>query len=383
MSDLPDFDPGFSTAAMRGIWCTAQRVKRLLEVESALAMACARAGLIPTRAAHAIQRAAAKPVEDAAAIIEEGWTAGTPILPLLEHLKQHLEHEEAEFLHHGATSQDVLDTGTMLQVRDGLLALRRQLFGLADGLVALIERHPSEFVMGRTLFQPAVPIRFAFRVAQWLVPVLDLLDEVTANASRLPVQLGGPVGDLSSFGKAAATVVSAFAQELTLSAPKSSWHTDRRPVLAVTSLVEQIARHAATIGADVLILSQSEVGEVHLPEGRSSSMPHKANAFSAIRAIAAARACHGVATVLTGAHPHELERAAGSWHAEWFALPLVFQTASAALESAAAAVSKLVFDPDRAEANLAGAAPPTTLHADDAVSTAVARYHVLAARFGP
>jgi 3-carboxy-cis,cis-muconate cycloisomerase len=383
MGDLPDFDPGFSTAVMRGIWCTARRVHRLFEVESALAMACARTGLIPTRAAHAIQRAAAKVAVDPAEVLEEGWAAGTPLLPLLEDLKQRLEPEEAEFLHYGATSQDILDTATMLQVREALLVLRGMLFVLAGGLVAIIERHPHDFVMGRTLLQPAVPIRFAWRVAQWLSPVLELLDDVTATAARLPVQLGGPAGDLSSFGKAAATIVNAFAQELTLSTPPTTWHADRRPVLMPASLAEQIARHAATIAADLLILSQSEIGEVRLPEGRSSSMPHKANAISAIRALAAARACHGVMTVLTGAHPHELERAAGSWHAEWFAVPLVFQTASAALESTSEAVAKLVFDRARAEANLGTAPLPSPAQADEAVSTAVAKYRALAARFGP
>src|SRR5262249_28278113 len=155
-----------------------------------------------------------------------------------------------------------------------------------------------------------------------LVPVLDLLDQTTAAAAGLPVQLGGPVGDGSPFGKAATTVVHAFAQELSLSAPASAWHSDRRPVLSAAALVDQIARHAATIAAALVVLSQSEIGEVRLPAGRSSSMPHKANAISAVHALAAARCCHGVMTILTAAHPHELERAAGSWHAEWFALPL-------------------------------------------------------------
>lgn len=197
------------------------------------------------------------------------------------------------------------------------------------------------------------------------------------------MQLGGPVGDGSPFGKAATTVVHAFAQELSLSAPASAWHSDRRPVLAAAALVDQIARHAATIAAALVVLSQSEIGEVRLPAGRSSSMPHKANAICAVHALAAARCCHGVMTILTGAHPHELERAAGSWHTEWFALPLVFHTASAALEAITDGVSKLVFDGARAEANLGGVSPSPTPHADEAVNAAVARYRALAARFGP
>jgi 3-carboxy-cis,cis-muconate cycloisomerase len=383
MEISPDFDPGFSTDAMRAIWCTEQRVRRLLEVESALATACARSGLIPNRAAHAIHRATGAASVDPTAMLTEGWTAGTPILPLLDEIRRHLGQEEAEFLHYGATSQDILDTATMLQVRDALLALRTTLFGLAGSLVSIIERHPDEFVVGRTLLQPAVPIRFAWRVAQWLVPVLDLLDQTAAAAAGLPVQLGGPVGDGSPFGKAAATVVQAFAEELSLSAPTSAWHSDRRPVLAAATLVDQIARHAATIAAALVLLSQREIGEVHLPAGRSSSMPHKENAIGAVHALAAARCCHGVMTILTAAHPHELERAAGSWHAEWFALPLVFHTASAALEAITDAVSKLVFDRARADANLAGASLSPTPHAEEAVNAAVARYRVLAAQLGP
>jgi len=227
MEVVPGFDPGFSTAAMRAIWCSERRVRRLLEVESALATACARSGLIPERAARAIQRATTAASVEPTTLLTEGWTAGTPILPLLDEIRRHLAQEETEFLHYGATSQDILDTATMLQVRDALLALRATLFGLAGGLVSIIERHPDEFVVGRTLLQPAVPIRFAWRVAQWLVPVLDLLDQTAAAAAGLPVQLGGPVGDGSPFGKAAGTVVRAFAEELSLSAPASAWHTDR------------------------------------------------------------------------------------------------------------------------------------------------------------
>jgi 3-carboxy-cis,cis-muconate cycloisomerase len=167
------------------------------------------------------------------------------------------------------------------------------------------------------------------------------------------------VGDLTPFGDCFDTVVHALAEELRLAAPPIPWHTDRGPVLRVTNLVERTVTASARIAADLMLLAQPEIGEVQLPSGGSSSMPHKRNPMLAVRALAAARACHGVATVITGAPPHELERAAGSWHAEWFAVPLVFHTASAVLSATRDAVFGVTFNATRALTNI-----PTATYRD-------------------
>jgi 3-carboxy-cis,cis-muconate cycloisomerase len=352
MDERPDFDAGFSTREMSRVWSAEHQVRRLCEVEAALANACATAGRIPVESAAAIAAACRQNVPEPARLLAAGFVAGSPVIPLIEHLRSKLPAIHAAFVHHGATSQDIIDSGAVLQTRDALLVLRSFALSLSDGLVALIERHRDDVVMGRTLLQLAVPMRFAWRVARWLDPLLDALEEFDAALLHLPLQLGGPVGDLSPFGESFDQVAESVAEELRLVVPTVSWHTDRGPVLRVTSLVQRTVTAAASIAADLVLLAQREIGEVELPGGGSSSMPHKRNPMLAVRAVAAARACHGVATVITGAPPHELERAAGSWHAEWFALPLVFHTASAVLEATRDAVAGVTFNVTRALTNI-------------------------------
>jgi 3-carboxy-cis,cis-muconate cycloisomerase len=375
-----DFDPGFSTEAARGIWSNEARVRRFCEVEVALAHACADAGLIPRKAAGDIERAVAALSVDASELLADGWHAGTPIVALLRHLRKTLEPAEAAFVHFGATSQDIIDTATMLQAREALTDLATTLEAVSDALASTIERHSRDWVIGRTLMQPAVPMRFAWRVARWLEPVLEHLETIRAAAMALPVQLGGPVGDASTFGEAGPAVVEAFAKRLGLAVPTISWHTDRRPITSLASLGARCATIAATVASDLLLLSQHEVGEIRLPAGGSSSIPHKKNAMVAVRALAAARACHGVAGSVVGAPPHELERAAGSWQSEWFALPMVFHTAAAALDATRQAVSAMEFDARRAAENLGDVSLPNPAQADRLVALVVERHRRLRKR---
>jgi 3-carboxy-cis,cis-muconate cycloisomerase len=383
MQGSGDFDPGFSTEAARRIWSAEARVRRFCEVEVALGHACADAGLVPKKAAGEIERAAAALSIDASELLAEGWQAGTPVVVLLRHLRAALGPAEAAFLHFGATSQDIIDTATMLQARDALADMARTLEAISDALARAIERHPRDWVIGRTLMQPAVPMRFAWRVARWLEPMLEHLEATRAAAVALPVQLGGPVGDSSTFGEAGPLVVEAFAKRLGLVVPTISWHTDRRPITSLASHGARSAGLAATVASDLLLLSQHEIGELRLPAGGSSSMPHKKNAMVAVRALAAARACHGVASVVTGAPPHELERAAGSWQSEWFALPMVFHTAAAALDSTREAVSAMEFDARRAAENLGGVSLPNPAQADRLVALVVERHRRLRKRAPP
>jgi 3-carboxy-cis,cis-muconate cycloisomerase len=352
MESRPDFDAAFSTHEMKRVWSAEAQVRGLCQAEAALANACARVGRISLEAASAVVAACAGDIPDPARLLSAGFVAGSPVIPLLEHLRSVMPPAHSASLHHGATSQDIIDTAAMLQVRDGLLVLRSFALSLADGLVGLIERHPDDVVIGRTLLQLAEPMKFAWRVARWLDPLLESLEELDQALPGLPLQLGGPVGDLTSFGDSFDDVSRAMAGELRLGAPPLSWHTDRGPILRVTNLVERLVTAVARIAADLVLLAQPGIAEVAVPSGGSSSMPHKRNPISAIRAVAAARACHGVAAIITGAPPHELERASGSWHAEWFAIPLVFHTASAVLESTRDSIAALSFDAARAKANV-------------------------------
>jgi 3-carboxy-cis,cis-muconate cycloisomerase len=358
MTELPTFDPGFSTPALTAVFSAPARVARMLEVEGALAEAGAAAGVVPPEAASAIVAACAGVTVAADELLVEGWRAGTPVVPLLDIVRAGLDPTAAPWLHHGATSQDVIDTALVLQLRDALGLIDADLRTLAMDLRALIERDGATTVMARTLLQPAVPIPFGLRVARWMAPAVHGLRDLRAVRAALPVQLGGPAGDLAAYGDAAPRVVEAFAQRVGLRAPDLPWHTDRTPITTAVAAVAAVARTAATIAVDLALLAQAEVGEVRMRPGGSSSMPGKRNPIDAVRAVAAADACAGLAATVTGARPHELERAAGGWHTEWLAVPLAVQTAGAAVAAVGEAVAGAELDPARAAANLGAATTP-------------------------
>jgi 3-carboxy-cis,cis-muconate cycloisomerase len=365
---------------MREIWCAEARVARFGEVEAALAHAAAEAGAIPAAAASAIATACAGVSATPGSILAEGWNAGTPVLTFLEQVRRSLPPEYTPYLHFGATTQDIVDTTQVLQIRDAFEQLSGALLAIAGHLVESIEKYPTAAVVGRTLLQPALPILLSWRLACWLEPIVALAEEIVAARARLPVQLGGPVGDLSSFRGGGERVVEAFATRLALSVPPMPWHTDRGPIVSSVAVAVRAAGLAEKIAADLLLLSQSEVAEVALPSGSSSSMAHKKNAIGAVRAVAAARACRGVAHIVGSAPSHELERAAGSWHAEWFAVPLAFHTAGAALEAVSTCVAGAVFDAKRAAENLGQHSPPDTSDARRLVARVVERYERLRER---
>ncbi len=335
MTGLPTFDPGFSTPAMTVVWSAEARVAAMLDVEQAVAAAQAEAGLIApdelgaiTAAIHGV--AARLDASLAAQILTAGWDAGTPVIPLLVAIR---EGAPLELLHHRVTTQDIVDSAMMVQVSRAL----RVVDDLIDRVVAVL--HPSigvigvigdQPVMARTLLQPAAPTTVAGRVQRWIDPLVRRRAELAATGARLPVQLGGPIGDRAGL---ADDVVAGVARRLGLTAVDHAWHTDRAPISEVVALVERTVSWVAKIAYDVVLLSQPEIGEVQVRAGGSSAMAHKRNPIDAVRALAAADACHGAASIITAARPHEFERAAGSWHAEWFAIPLVFHTAAAALDA--------------------------------------------------
>ncbi len=319
--------PGFSTEALADLYTARSTVAAMLEFEAALAMALADAGIAPHAEAEQVAEACRGGVGDPEAILASTWENGTPIIALREAV------DAGEWFHHGATSQDAIDTGQMLQAGRALEILDDQLRSIAGRLRDLTAEHRDQPHMGRTFLQDARPSTFGFRTATWLDAVLDHMSELMEQRSTLPIQLGGPVGTGASYGEAGEEIAERIASRLGLSVPEISWHANRSRVLSLAQAVERSARTAAKIGTDIALLSSSAVGEVSVRSGASSSMPHKQNPIDSIRAIAASSACAGAVAMLTSAPPHELDRAVGGWHVEWTALPLVFQTAGAAIEA--------------------------------------------------
>lgn len=327
--------PGFSTTRMDEIFALSSRVAAMAAVESAVASAQGAAGEIPAGAAAAIVAACHEPV--GTEILAQGWQVGTPVLGLLDILRSRLPESAHPFLHHELTTQDVVDTATMVLLSDALRHLGDLAADAASSLRGIIERSGGVATMARSFLQPADVTTFGFRTARWLSELDHARHDI--SDAQAPVQIGGLIGDRMGI---ADTVVDAVAAQLGLLAHRP-WHTDRSPLIAIVNVATNLAHWADKIGGDIAQLVQ--LGEITTRAGGSSAAAGKRNPIDAMHAMAAAEACLGIATVITQAKPHELERGLGSWHAEWFAVPLVFQTAGAAVEAIGAALASLDVEP--------------------------------------
>jgi 3-carboxy-cis,cis-muconate cycloisomerase len=327
--------PGFSTARMDDIFSPTSRVAAMAAVEAAVAAAQGAAGDIPAEAAGAIVAACNEPID--AQILADGWRVGTPVLGLLDALRSRLPDDADEFLHFGLTTQDVVDTASMLLAGEAIAHLGDLADDAADSLRSIIECFGSIATQARSFLQPADVTTVGFRTARWL----DQLDRTRRRMGSVdrPLQLGGLIGDRMSI---ADDVMIDVAGRLGLDVGRP-WHTDRSPIINLVTLATDLARWADKVGGDIAHLVQA--GEITTRAGGSSAATGKRNPIDAMRAMAAAEVCLGIATVITHAKPHELERGLGSWHAEWFALPLVFQTVAAAIEATGAALASLVVEP--------------------------------------
>ena len=319
----------------------------MLNFEAALAQSQADLGLIPEHAAAAITAACSTEIDDAHGLLSEGWHAGTPLAPMLTVIRRRLPDTLHRYLHYGATSQDALDTATMLQIRRAFYHLFAELLPLVDRLHSLADEHRHTPAMARTLLQHAQPTSFGWTVSRWLSPLIAAGRALQAALGSLPVQLGGAVGALSAFPDQGTALVRQLASRLSLQAPAIPWHSDRTPVLRPLQVLTELALALRKASGDLVLLAQGDVAEVRMRAGVSSAMPHKQNPIDATRALAAAEAClHACAALYTG-RAHELERAVGGWQLEWLYVPLAFNTSAAALVATKAAFVSLTVENTR------------------------------------
>ena len=326
----------------------------MLDAESALAKAGAAVGLVPEDAAARIGEACRAELYDAARLAGDGRAVGNPAEPLVRELRSAAGDEAADYVHLGATSQDIVDTAAMLVSRRAVALVLAELDRLAGGCAALARAHRSTPMAARTLLQQAVPTTFGLKAAGWLVSVLEARARLAAvRDERLAAQLGGAAGTLAALGDEAPEVVRLYAEELGLAEPVLPWHTNRQRLAELGAALDGAAGAAAKIGRDIVLLAQSEVGEVaEAPGGRSSTMPQKRNPVRSTLAVACARLAHAHAGVLLGGLAHEHERAVGGWHAEWEALSGALAFAGGSAAAAADAVTGLEVDAERMRANL-------------------------------
>lgn len=329
----------------------------MLDFEAALARAEARAGVIPEGAAAAIAEKCDLELFDVSSLLREEAVAGTLPIPLVRALTGQVRDDARGFVHWGATSQDVIDTGMVLQVRDGLDLLVKDLLEVAAECVSLVERFRRAPMPGRTLLQHALPITFGLKAARWLALTVRRarrLDEL--RAETLVLQFGGAAGTLAALGSEGVRVSELLGEELGLRVPELPWHAERDAVAEVVTALGIVSGAMGKIATDVALLSQTEVGEVAEGggggKGGSSAMPQKRNPVDATAAIASARLTLGLIPVVLSSMVQEHERGAGGWQAEWTAVPAAFEFTASAVARVRSALRELEVDPERMRANL-------------------------------
>lgn len=335
---------GLTTPEMSRLFSAESIVGAMLEFEKNLALAMAESGLVTDRSAGSIAASCDASMFDAELILATTWDAGTPVIRLVEEIRGRVGEEDRGWVHHGATTQDVIDSAHMLLASKALSELTRHLWRVANRLHDLVLAHRDQPQMGRTLLQHAGPTTFSMRAVGWLDPTLRHIKALATARSLLAIQLGGPVGNRAAYGEKASEVGSALARRLGLVDPGIAWHTDRSRIRELSGSISGVAATMAKIAMDTALLAQTEVAEVSTRPGGSSSIEGKRNPIDAVRALAASDVVSGAASILERARPHELDRGLGSWQAEWVALPLLFQAASASVEATAASLETLEVD---------------------------------------
>jgi 3-carboxy-cis,cis-muconate cycloisomerase len=321
-------------------------VTAMLRAEAALLRALVRAGVAPGETGAAADAVAAVTEADVPAreLAVEAVRAGNPTVALVRRLRALVGEEHARWVHFGSTSQDILDTALMLVASEVARRAEADLLRVADALARRIDESRDVMAVARTLTQQAMPTTLAMRLSGWLAGIHDAVDKVSACTAP-PVSLGGPVGTAAAYGARGPAVLEAFAEELGLRAAVSSWHTRRTPMVDLTTAMTVAVESCGKIAADVLVMSQSEVGEAREASGGpSSAMAHKANPAQSVLVAAAARQLPGAAAVLMGSAAPEQERPAGAWHAEWQPLRTMLRLAGATAERTADLVTDVRFD---------------------------------------
>jgi 3-carboxy-cis,cis-muconate cycloisomerase len=349
-----------ATEALSHVFCDTAVLEAMLEFEAALARAEARAGIIPAVAAAAITEAVKAAGFDIAELARQALRAGTPAIPLVRMLTDRVRLKDAAaagYVHWGATSQDVVDTATMLLLKQSRAVLAADHERVVNGLRRLSDEHASTVMLGRTLLQPAPPVTFGLKAAGWLAALRRGWARVTSRFDEaLYLQFGGASGTLAALGDRGIAVSELLAEDLGLKCADAPWHGHRDRLAALLAALSIYTASLGKMARDISLLMQFEVSEAAEPggggRGGSSTMPHKRNPTACVLAIAAAQRTPGLlANFLTGML-QEHERAAGGWQAEWPLIEGIVQAAGVALESMAEVAEGLSVDTARMRSNI-------------------------------
>jgi 3-carboxy-cis,cis-muconate cycloisomerase len=355
-ADSPILGTLYGSDAMRAVFDETTYFQRMLDVEAALARVQGRMGIIPADAAAAIVAAARVEnlrTEDLAA---SARNVGYPVVGLVAGLSK-AAGKAGGWTHWGATTQDIMDTATVLQVRDGLDLIDTELSAILTALTSQADKHRATVMAGRTHLQQALPVTFGLKCAIWAMPFLGHQQRLKQLRPRVEVvEFAGAAGTLASLGDQGIPVMEALATDLGLGAPLTPWHVCRDGLAEAVNFLGLVCGTLAKIATDIILLAQTEVGEVAEPyvagRGQSSTMPQKRNPIASEYILAAARMVQGLVPVMLGAMAQDHERATGPWQAEALALPQAFVLTHGALLHTRAITEGMVVDASRMRANL-------------------------------
>ena len=350
------FRDAFGTPRMREVFSDRALVDRYVEVEIALAKAEAKCGVIPRDAAEAIATHANASALDFDLLREETDNVGYPILPLVHQLAKQCG-EAGRYVHWGATTQDIMDTAVVLQLRDALSLVEQDISALRQILAGLSRRHRDTPMAGRTHLQQALPITFGYKTAIWLAMFDRHAERLQQLKPRVLVgQFAGAAGTLASLGDKGFEVQQALCEELNLGVPASTWHVARDGFAEAVNFLALVTGSLGKIAFDIMMMASTEFAEAYEPfvkgRGASSTMPQKRNPISSELMLAAAKAVRQHAGLMLDAMIQDFERATGPWHAEWIAIPESFVLTAGALHQAKFALGGLIVDEAQMAKNL-------------------------------
>ncbi len=354
--DSPVLGTLYGSDAMRAVFDERAYFQRMLDMEAALARVEADLGIIPREAAEAIAAAARVELLNMPELAASVRNVGVPVVGLVKQLNRAVG-DHARWTHWGATTQDIMDTALVLQMRAGFDLLRADLVATIAALAALAQTHRLTVMPGRTHLQHALPITFGHKVAGWLQPLLRHLQRLDQLRPRVEqVQFGGAVGTLASLGDRGIEVMEALAARLDLGAPDAPWHVARDGIAEAVGWLSLLAGSLGKIAVDVLLLCQTEVAELAEPyvagRGGSSTMPQKRNPIASEYVLAQVRGVQALAPLVQTAMLQDHERASGTWQSESIALPQAFVLTNGALAQVRCLAEGLVVDAARMRANI-------------------------------
>jgi 3-carboxy-cis,cis-muconate cycloisomerase len=355
-ADGPILGTLYGSDAMRAVFDERAYFQRMLDVEAALAQVQGRLGIIPLEAARAIADAAARGDLRTEVLASSARNVGYPVVGLVAELSRGAG-DAGGWTHWGATTQDIMDTATVLQIREGIGLIETEMRAISRALADQARTHRATVMAGRTHLQQALPTTFGLKCAIWALPFIGHLQRLPELRRRVElVEFGGAAGTLASLGHQGIAVMEGLAAELGLHVPLAPWHVCREGLAETVAYLGLICGSLAKFATDIILLAQTEVGEVTEPyvagRGASSTMPQKRNPIASEYILAAARSVQALVPVMLGAMAQDHERATGPWQSEALVIPQAFVLTHGALLHARAIAEGMVIDTERMRRNL-------------------------------